>query len=472
MKLRLLPLIAATIAATSTITSCLDNDVEEVVYDPNSSITGFSIGTLNIDRMGKDRNGADSPYVDTLDCSMYPFTINQMTRTIENKDSLPIGIHVDKVVTNITYDSNYGILAYRPKGAANDTVWSSTDSIDFTEPVEFKVYLYSGSTGSPYTVKVNVHQIEPDTMAWADFDAPAEEQLNLSLQTSLFADGRIYTFGEDGTGNPVVRYNEISDNGTPNGWETLTFDTPLDIRPYSPVLWKENIYFLCKNTADEYCTLYYMNPADGNAEPTSPPCSNVLQLIATDGNRLYASTEDGLGFFDENLSWTKDTEEAEFAVDGRISAYSEPLSYNANITRTVILGHNQVEKDTAAVVYQRLSNESGWTKLTQNQSMPNLKNISMIHYDDKLCAFGGPSSSSTSIVTRPFKSFYSSDDNGLTWWPVTECMYFPETFKEVYTEEEGSYSATVDSDNFIWIVWNNGNLSRGRINRLGFDPKW
>lgn len=469
MKLRLLPLIAATIAATSIITSCLDNDVEEIIYDPNSSITGFSIGTLHIDRMGKDRNGADSPYVDTLDCSMYPFTINQMTRTIENKDSLPIGIHVDKVVTNITYDSNYGILAYRPKGAANDTVWSSTDSIDFTEPVEFKVYLYSGSTGSPYTVKVNVHQIEPDTMAWADFDAPAEEQLNLSLQTSLFADGRIYTFGKDGMGNPVVRYNEISD-GTPNGWETLTFDTPLNIRPYSPVMWGENICFLCKNADDNYYTLYYMDPADGSVEPKS--ASNILQLMAADGSKLYASTGDGFGFFDENLSWTKDTEEAEFALDGRISAYSEPLSYNANITRTVIFGHNQVETDTAAVVYQRLSNESGWTKLTQNQSMPNLKNISMIHYDGKLCAFGGPSSSSTSIVTRPFKSFYSSDDNGLTWWPVTECMYFPETFKEVYTKEEGSYSATVDSDNFIWIIWNNGNLSRGRINRLGFDPKW
>ena len=469
MKLRLLPLIAATIAATSIITSCLDNDVEEIIYDPNSSITGFSIGTLHIDRMGKDRNGQDSPYVDTLDCSMYPFTINQMTRTIENKDSLPVGIHVDKVVTNITYDSNYGILAYRPKGAANDTVWSSTDSIDFTEPVEFKVYLYSGSTGSPYTVKVNVHQIEPDTMAWADFDAPAEEQLNLSLQTSLFADGRIYTFGKDGMGNPVVRYNEISD-GTPNGWETLTFDTPLNIRPYSPVMWGENICFLCKNADDNYYTLYYMDPADGSVEPKS--ASNILQLMAADGSKLYASTGDGFGFFDENLSWTKDTEEAEFALDGRISAYSEPLSYNANITRTVIFGHNQVETDTAAVVYQRLSNESGWTKLTQNQSMPNLKNISMIHYDGKLCAFGGPSSSSTSIVTRPFKSFYSSDDNGLTWWPVTECMYFPETFKEVYTKEEGSYSATVDSDNFIWIIWNNGNLSRGRINRLGFDPKW
>ena len=26
--------------------------------------------------------------------------------------------------------------------------------------------------------------------------------------------------------------------------------------------------------------------------------------------------------------------------------------------------------------------------------------------------------------------------------------------------------------NFIWIVWEDGSISRGRINRLGFTPKW
>lgn len=87
MKIKFLPLIAVLFAATSIMTSCLDNDVEQITYTSETSITGFSLGTLNIDRIGKDKNGLDSPYVDTLDCSNYPFTIDQINRTITNKDS-------------------------------------------------------------------------------------------------------------------------------------------------------------------------------------------------------------------------------------------------------------------------------------------------------------------------------------------------------------------------------------------------
>lgn len=156
MKIKFLPLIVVFFAATSIMTSCLDNDVEQMTYTSETSITGFSLGTLNIDRVGKDKNGEDSAYTDTLNCSKYPFTINQMTREIENKDSLPYGTHIDKVITNITYDA--GILVYRPKGADKDTIWTSTDSIDFSEcittPVEFKVYAYSGAIGKAYRVKL------------------------------------------------------------------------------------------------------------------------------------------------------------------------------------------------------------------------------------------------------------------------------------------------------------------------------
>ena len=54
MKIKFLPLIAVLFAATSIMTSCLDNDVEQVTYTSETSITGFSLGTLNIARIGKD----------------------------------------------------------------------------------------------------------------------------------------------------------------------------------------------------------------------------------------------------------------------------------------------------------------------------------------------------------------------------------------------------------------------------------
>lgn len=228
MKIRLLPLIAAFIAATPLVTSCLDSEEQQILYDPESSITGFSVGTLHIDRMGKDSNGEDSAYIDTINCSEYPFTIDQINRTIENKDSFPVGTYINKVVTSITYDSGTGILVYRPKGSSNDTIWSSTDSIDFTEPLQFKVYMYSGSMGRPYTVKLNVHQMEPDTIAWKDFtDLSFSEHVSLDKQTALSVDKNIYVFGES-NGSTSVWYTTTS-SGNPSQWTELTSSVPADI---------------------------------------------------------------------------------------------------------------------------------------------------------------------------------------------------------------------------------------------------
>lgn len=42
MKIKFLPLIAVLFAATSIMTSCLDNDVEQITYTSETSITGFS----------------------------------------------------------------------------------------------------------------------------------------------------------------------------------------------------------------------------------------------------------------------------------------------------------------------------------------------------------------------------------------------------------------------------------------------
>ena len=85
------------------------------------------------------------------------------------------------------------------------------------------------------------------------------------------------------------------------------------------------------------------------------------------------------------------------------------------------------------------------------------------------------------IQTIRIRSVHSSvsTDNGLTWETVKEDMTFATegtSFVELYNrgkvKGEGSYSCVVDKDNFIWIIWNNGYMSRGRINHFGFLPKW
>ena len=154
-----------------------------------------------------------------------------------------------------------------------------------------------------------------------------------------------------------------------------------------------------------------------------------------------------------------------------------PLSYNKTLVRTILMGNNEgtAPSDTTSLLFSRVSNEQSWARYAQNNPLtcPNLENISMIHYDDKLYAFGGKATTGEGEVA-PFERFYCSIDNGLTWDPVSRSVTFPEdgSFRAFYESSHGNYSCTVDSEHFIWIIWENGALSRGRINRLGFAPKW
>lgn len=484
MKIKFLPLIAVLFAATSIMTSCLDNDVEQITYTSETSITGFSLGTLNIDRIGKDKNGLDSPYVDTLDCSNYPFTIDQINRTITNKDSLPVGTHIDKVITSITYDA--GMLGYTPKGSDHDTIWTSTDSIDFTEPVEFKVYAYSGVEGKPYKVTINVHQQEPDTISWKKFDNNPFSDGNLSEQKAVYANEKVYVFGKNGDDTHIEYSNVANDNPSP--WVPVTDNIPPNIDTYSATAWAGNIYFLAGGTNDKQ--LYKLSVTTNEIELVSTETFEMLIGGNDIKSELYTVKGGKTGIYKEN-TWTEDANPFTLFPAGKpFFSNTTTASYNSDITTTIALCNNPTANDTAALVFNRISSDNKWEERIQNLPLPNLENVTMIYYDGKLYAFGGKSKKPE---VKPFSQFYCSTDNGLCWRPVTECMAFPAevpdpekpnkeyiNFPNLYDTYHGNYSCAVtpklenetSRGNFIWIVWEDGSICRGRINRLGFTPKW
>lgn len=469
MKIKFLPLIAVFFAATSIMTSCLDNDVDQITYTSETSITGFSLGTLHIDRVGKDKDGKDSAYVDTLNCSDYPFTIDQINRTITNKDSLPVGTHIDKVITSITYDA--GMLAYKPKGSDHDTIWTSTDSIDFTDPVEFKVYAYSGVEGKPYTITINVHKQEPDTISWKKFDNNPFSAGSLSEQKAVYANGKVYVFGKNGNGTHL-EYSDVA-NDNPSSWVPVTDNIPSNIDTYSATVCAGYIYFLAGTNKQLY-------KLDANSNEITSVSTETFEMLIGGNDiksELYAVKGGKSGIYKEN-TWTEDADPFTLFPAGKpFFSNTTTASYNSNITSTVALCYNQgsTANDTTALVFNRMSSDNKWEERIQNLPLPKLENVTMIYYDEKLYAFGGGYKE-----IKPFSQFYCSTDNGLCWRPVTECMAFPSEFSELYTAHSKNYSCAVtpklengtSRGNFIWIVWEDGSISRGRINRLGFTPKW
>lgn len=477
MKIKFLPLIVGLCSTVLALTSCLNNDVEEITYSSNTSITGFSLGTLHIEKTGLAQDGSDSVFTDTINCSEYPFTIDQLNRTIENKDSLPVGTDVTKVLASITADSNY-ILYEKSNGSGDvkDTLWTSTDSIDFSQPVIFKVMAYSGVMGKSYQVKVNVHKQVPDSLQWSRMENAFEQGMKLQHQKAVYAAGRIYVFGQDTEGQAVIQWTSVN-GGASTSWKILPTDIT-GIDSYSATSWQGAVYFIAEKQ------LYRLDPSDNtcSAATTATPLSQLI----VGGDVLYAfNDQQECGYLTTDLQWNADakTGALKTMAGNRISAATYPTTYNTSIKRQVILANNSgtAEADTTALVGNRLSTENEWNIYTPNSPVicPNLENICMIYYDEKLFAFGGKNKSGS---IKPFEALYCSIDNGLSWTKETNNVIFPQKisdsnpnlkpFAQYYTAGEGTYSCTVDQDNFIWIIWEDGSLCRGRINRLGFASKW
>ena len=471
------------------MTSCLNDDIVEVTYANETSITSLTLGTLWHEVVGKAQDGSDSLYMDTLSCENYPFTIDQLNRTIENKDSLPVNVDISRVlIKDISADTPYIIYGKIKEagGEVKDTLWTSADTIDFSlAPVEgltFKVMSMNGIYGREYHVKVNKHKQEPDLLAWSENESQVPfTARTLIRQKAVYAGGRIYVFGQNGN-TPCIEYTTVSANGKADGWTPIE-NVPANTNTYSAMVWNETVYFLAGGA------LYELANDVPQLSAASPADIQLKQLLANattsaGATYLYAYTDDNRCMTYDGTTWNEDASGFTLpSADQRFSFTFLPISYNANMARVLLFGMHKDDAGTeSGFMATRLTGENAWNAYNYTQAdtlrCPNITDGTMIYYDKKLYAFGGAiNSEQHEDYQAPFSTFFVSTDNGLTWKPVTEDVTFPtSSFAGKYqagrTLGEGCYSCVVDENDFIWIIWHDGTMSRGRINRLGFLPKW
>jgi Domain of unknown function (DUF6242) len=141
--------------------SCWDNFTERAYYSANITSFGFE-------------KHDTCPNIE-----FYSFNIDQMTGVIYNADSLPYGRVVNSLYPKMTLQSTNGSLY------ANDSLWEDGDSLDFTSPVIVKNTSEDGVYTRSYTIHVNVHQVDPDSMVMNlksnsfPTDAPANKVFRL-----------------------------------------------------------------------------------------------------------------------------------------------------------------------------------------------------------------------------------------------------------------------------------------------------
>lgn len=463
--------------------SCLDgDDYSDVVYYGDTAITSFSLGTLKRTMVTKASDGiTDSSYVVDVDCSSYDFYIDQFKKEIYNPDSLPAGTDAAHVICNVaSKSSGIVIIAYKDsEGKDSLAFYSSSDSIDFTEPREFRVYANDGSAYRAYTVKVNVHNEYPDSINWRDM-GDCSEFTSLSGMKAVVLNGRLLLFGMQTTppgSNPgeAVDNVKMSVYSTSSGgnlvWDKLETNVALDAEPYknNVVVKGDYVYSLSNGKV--------VRSTDGATWETMGTTA-IKQLIAAGRQSLYAIATDGrvVKSEDDGATWTEDN------VVGDVSQMpAENLSYGSlalatdkNAERIMIAGNPDSgnAEDSVAVVWGKIeeysdgSRQHSWTNFSEDNGyrLPRLSDLCMVVYGGNLVALGGRGLGTSNA--EAFSNFYVSEDSGITWHTDSE-LYLPEGFTNGGNDV---FTMTVDADNYLWIICGGtGKVWRGRLNKLGWE---
>lgn len=459
MKLRVLNIIFGLFMAACVATSCLDGDITEYEYSSNASITSFYIvdSIVTYDTIVVD--GIDSIRSTAVLGTDYPFIIDQNKKQIYNADSLPAGTDVSKVVVYITADT-YGVYIV----AETDSLWEEGDSLNFEKPIQFRVISELNTWGDVYTASINVHKQDPEVLSWKKMGSNFRP--DIQEQKAVYFNDQILVFAEQASQVALTQAN-IDENALV--WtEPENIHIPVKADYTSAMAWGGHLYILAGN--DLYTS---DNGLDWEKVSTDQQFTQLLsnvntstcqKMMAVDTENHYIESTDG-------ILWEQlDELPAEFPMQD-LSFACYPLITNPAISRIVLLGNNTTETDTTSVVWTQLCEEAHWTALTTDDESylcPKMENPTMIHYNDKLYAFGGKGQDDGEL--SPFSMFYVSEDHGISWSQVTKKMFFPTEFGELYETANGNYSCIVDKNHFIWIIWSqSGEVWRGRVNKFGFD---
>ncbi len=388
----------------------------------------------------------------------YEMTINQRTNNIENRDSLPYGSQLSRVIATIHFDGS--TLAYREKGSNSEwTSYNATDSLDLTKPLELFLTSNDNQSSRIYTLKVNVHQQEGDSLFWKQCDNNVAELTDMTDMKAFVLKDKLFVLGQKISGITLAERSSTEAEGE---WtETPVTDLPAttDIQTLRQY---EDMLYLSTNDG----SIFSSADAKGWRQEGST-YSAPLKLVEKTEKYYYAISEGKILRSADASIWEEEPldTDATMLPTTDIRALSAEQANGNN--RIILVG--QSENSDNAVVWNKMWNDSEqeenaewiYFPITHDNNIPcpRLEYLNLLPYDGKCIAFGGASVDNSK---KALETMYVSQDYGITWRPDKEHR-MPVELKGI----EGCITSTVDENYFIWII-TNAQVWRGRLNRLGF----
>ena len=390
------------------------------------------------------------------------FTLNADSMTVENVDSLPFGTPISKAIPTFSFVSSVSAMYYL-NGSTTGKYITGKDTIDFNLPVKVINRAADNLTSKEYTVKVNVHKVEPKLYVWSLLNNSAGAANPTSQKAIYFNNKLLYYANEAGVINLYT-----STNGTT--WAAATLSgLPANATMVNTVQFNGKLFY-----TQDGVKIY--SSTDGAswtvADVSAADYTFKTMLFALNGS-VWAITQSKV---DLKYRFASSVDGSVWLIQNELPA-GFPLTDFAAVSFTSRVGGKPKAiviggKDgNGAILNTNWNTENGTYWVNFNENASHSKSLdtlalgaSLISYDSKLFVFG---TKKDNVAVPQYKV---SLDEGLTWKaPDTLYNRLPKT----YTQRSYS-SVVVDNSNRIYIVGGKANAAiltdvwTGKLNRLSF----
>ena len=429
-------IISSLLLIVSLLTSCLGNNGEDQTrVTEDAEIVSFSLSSDSVPNLAN-----------------VVFSIDQDRSEIYNNDSMAYQTEI-KYKVIVTYKSAAGVNNVLNVTNGDSTWIKSGDSLDVSKPLQFKVFAVNGNTMKKYTVKLNIHQVDPDSVQYAKVASGQTFLQAEEIQTVLFK-GDYFTFTKSGDLLKLftpVKNNSLSDF---SNWGELLATLPATMVIRGIVSNGEKLfaytttgdYIECMDNPGSWkkvdldypvvTILGYLKLGQGQ-----PQLSEGLSLVVKKDNRnIFA-------FLSNNQLTLGDVIPDNFPVSEFASFQSERMK----LGYVTIIGGLSATGDVLNDVWST-GNGLYWARLTNTSFVfPPMRGANVIDYNNEFWILNGKKSDGT---YNP--GVYSSMDGGITWVLRDEKSFFP-----VYYPKRYGASAVVDPTGIYFYILGGRNESSG-----------
>lgn len=435
---------------------------------------------------------ADKKVMENLDTVF--FSIDLVNARIFNADSLPMGAPVTKLVPKVVMVEGASAIQFKVHRAnGTDTTYNyttnSTDSIDFSNPVEMRIVSTDGLAERTYSVKVNVHTMKTDSLVWdraalrtlpSAFTMPTRQRTTATATT-------VYCLTEAG-GNYSLA---TSDDVFGDVWTTATPAMPAGAI-ISTFTGSDNALFILADdgAADGSYALWR---SDDGCRTWTPLATRMNHIYGSLGNHVYgAYRQDGV--------WCTVSSGTSALVPQPAGLPVAETSCPARFTFPLAEGEQMlivggIGADGNTVKNAWAFDGNSWARVSRYELSWAARGMTLVsfvsytvnaslipHEYPTMLAFGGRDANG---AISP--KVYMSRDYGMNWSEAPANLQLPDYLTPVYNAQAIVLPATLGARAtrpieewecpFIYLFGGqtaSGNLSntlwRGTLNRLLFKP--